>query len=1060
MLRLFIAILFFLGLAAGCVPQAVALDYPSYGGWTSGRIRGGGYLQNVVFAPSKPGRLYAYVDVAGAYRSDNGGRMWRMINSGLPAISGVLSCRTLDVDPRNEDVLLYAAGEQWSQNTIGLFRSQDGGETWSKVLVAQFYGNEDFRWAGTIIARDPASPDTVLVGTAGTGLWRSTDNGLTWAKSPGLDGVNPTDLKFDPSTPGRAWLSAQTLVPFNKPQLNGGFWRSDDGGLSWTRTIPSGPSEVVLKEGKLYGIFVTYVNSRPQGKAVKVSTDGVTWTDFGTGLPLSGTSEFDNVVEAIAVAGDRLVVGTAAGEFYTRKPTDSTWMKVVRASVDKGDWWGTVPADGGWYRYGKATASIVVDPADVNHWWFSDWYAGWESTNAGRDWTLRIEGLETTVIHCVVQDPANPKRVYLGMGDNGYFRSEDGGATWFWPDAFNNAKSIVTSPANPTRVYGVGTKSGEWRADGIFLSTDSGKTWQKSPMTGLPVSNFYNSIDVDPTRDKIVYVGARGDNVAGGGVYRSTDGGSTWSAFSTGISNPDTFFVWNIWETGRQLAVGADGSLIAINVSGTMYRRGAGADAWTSVSAGTGALVSVVGDRLEAGRFFAVGGGGVFRSTDSGATWTKVLARAATRIETDAVVADRVVVGTSDGVYLSRDAGATWEALDPLLPSRIGNPVCFAGERVIAGSPGNGAFWISIANSPPQILRDPLSQSAKQGGNVSFSVAVSGATQLQWRKDGNDLPGETSATLELTGVTAADAGRYSLLATNANGSVASQEAELRIGTLDTDGALYSLSVRSVAGSDAETLIAGFVVAGARDIPILVRASGPALAPFGVSETLVNPGILLHRHDPDFDAASSANWSDGGVAQFMTALFDKVGAFRFPEGSLDAAVAAHVAPGRFSAVVNSNGGRGIALVELYDISGDRLADSPSFKGISARSKVEAGGGALIAGFSIRGSSSLRLLVRASGPALEQFHVSGVLADPMLELYAASNGEKLVSNNDWHTDNGAEIASVAAAAGAFAFPPGSKDSALLYDLPPGGYTALCRGADGGTGVALIEVYVVSS
>jgi hypothetical protein len=128
-------------------------------------------------------------------------------------------------------------------------------------------------------------------------------------------------------------------------------------------------------------------------------------------------------------------------------------------------------------------------------------------------------------------------------------------------------------------------------------------------------------------------------------------------------------------------------------------------------------------------------------------------------------------------------------------------------------------------------------------------------------------------------------------------------------------------------------------------------------------------------------------------------------------------------------------------------------------ISARCYVGTGGNVAIAGFVVSGSASAdRFLIRAVGPTLSQFSVSGVLAQPVLTLYNSS-GTQIATNTGWGTNsNASEISAAFAATGAFILPSGSADSALLLNLAPGSYTAQVSGLNNTTGTALAEVYEV--
>jgi hypothetical protein len=129
-------------------------------------------------------------------------------------------------------------------------------------------------------------------------------------------------------------------------------------------------------------------------------------------------------------------------------------------------------------------------------------------------------------------------------------------------------------------------------------------------------------------------------------------------------------------------------------------------------------------------------------------------------------------------------------------------------------------------------------------------------------------------------------------------------------------------------------------------------------------------------------------------------------------------------------------------------------------ISARAQVETGGNVFIVGFVIGGSGTETLLIRADGPGLTQFGVNGTLAQPTLSVFDAT-GVVIASNTGWGTNsNPAMLANTAASVGAFALAPGSADCASIVSLSAGAYTAQISGANNTTGVALAEIYEVSS
>ena len=148
---------------------------------------------------------------------------------------------------------------------------------------------------------------------------------------------------------------------------------------------------------------------------------------------------------------------------------------------------------------------------------------------------------------------------------------------------------------------------------------------------------------------------------------------------------------------------------------------------------------------------------------------------------------------------------------------------------------------------------------------------------------------------------------------------------------------------------------------------------------------------------------------------------------------------------YTAIVRGvNNGTGIGVVEAYDL--DRTVDS-KLANISTRGFVQTGDDVLIGGLIVLGQNPLRVIVRAIGPSLP---VPGALADPTLELHDG-NGALIASNDNWRT--GGQEAEIIATT----IPPTNDlESAIVRNLAPGNYTAIVRGVNGTTGVALVEAY----
>ena len=270
----------------------------------------------------------------------------------------------------------------------------------------------------------------------------------------------------------------------------------------------------------------------------------------------------------------------------------------------------------------------------------------------------------------------------------------------------------------------------------------------------------------------------------------------------------------------------------------------------------------------------------------------------------------------------------------------------------------------------------------------------------------------------------------------------------------SDGFLRNLSTRGFVGSGDAILVAGFVVSGDTPKQVLVRAIGPTLADFGVTGVVSDPLLKLYNSS---NAVISSN-DDWGTDPSVPNASSTVGAFALPTGSADSALVTTLNPGAYTAQISGVGGAtGVGLVEIYDVDNQTPFSADKMLNVSTRGQV--GDQELIAGVIINGTTSKRVMIRAVGPTLSQFGVSGELADPVLRLVNQANGAVVRENNDWQMGNdGAEVAEAAARVGAFALPAGSKDAVLLITLPPGRYTALVNGASGSAGLAIVEVYEV--
>ncbi len=254
----------------------------------------------------------------------------------------------------------------------------------------------------------------------------------------------------------------------------------------------------------------------------------------------------------------------------------------------------------------------------------------------------------------------------------------------------------------------------------------------------------------------------------------------------------------------------------------------------------------------------------------------------------------------------------------------------------------------------------------------------------------------------------------------------------------TPTVLANISTRLPVGTGDNVLIAGFIVTGNQNKKVIVRAIGPSL---GLAGKLADPVLELH----DASGAlleTNDNWMDSPNKQ---AIIDSTIP---PKDPLESAIVRSVPPGNYTAIERGvNNGTGIGVVEAYDL--DTSANS-KLANIATRGLVQTGDNVLFAGTIVVGQASQKVIIRALGPSTG---VPGAMADPTLELRDA-NGNLLEANDNWMDSPNKQ-----AIIDSTIPPPNNAESAIVRTLTPANYTAIVRGVNNSTGIAVVEVYALN-
>ena len=531
-----------------------------------------------------------------------------------------------------------------------------------------------------------------------------------------------------------------------------------------------------------------------------------------------------------------------------------------------------------------------------------------------------------------------------------------------------------------------------------------------------------------------------GNNYGGRQFTRSTDGGLTWM-------NPINIPNSPAWGT---LDVDSTGNLFIGGVNLTTGR------IWCvrSINAKNGGVVPTF-DRSTA---VNLGGDIVFAEpiNPEGLVGQVFLA------------VDRSGTSTNDNVYMlasvqpfgftdgsdvmfvrSTDGGTTFSA-----PRRVNDdPVNHAkwhwfGTLSVAPSGRIDVVWYDTRNSPNNVTSQLFYSYSIDGGNTwSPNVAVSNPFNPFI-----GYPNQSKIGDYIT-IVSDDAGANVAYAATFNGEEDIYYVRIR----PAAASLGNVSTRAFVQTGENVMIGGFIVQGTGPKRVIIRAIGPELTQYGIADALANPRLELHNGTGAL-IASNDDWQTTILGGIITSnqVSDIQNSGHAPTAASESAIVADLQPGNYTAIVRGvNNTTGVALVEVYDLS---PATTSILGNISTRSFVQTGENVMIGGFIVQGTAPTRVIIRAIGPELTQYGITNALANPRLELHNGT-GALIGTNDDWQTTIlGGIITSnqVSDIQNSGHAPTAVSESAIIANLQPGNYTAIMRGVNNTTGVALVEVY----
>jgi hypothetical protein len=785
----------------------------------------GGEFNRVFVAPSQPTTLFANAgDAGGLFKSSNSGDSWQSISGGMAAASCDIHVNDLAIHPTQPNTIFAAT------SALGVCKSTDGGTTWTQLISGLPNDANSYQRRINSIAINPQTPTVLFAGTE-VGIYMSVNSGNTWTLS-GATNQPINSIAFAPSAANTAYASADD-----------GVFKTTDSGTTWVSASTG------LASGELAGLLTVSPASpntvflvAHEDTVYKTTNGGASWAASNTGA--SGAFFYGNVT--IDPTNTNTMFLTAVGSCGLCKSTDggATWTAVNPAGLPSG--------------FGTTTVIITTtfDPATPSRMFGGTPFGAYRSTNNGVTWSGISTGLNGLSIEAMALGGDSPASVFIEMPATG---SDEGAALFKLPGGalpFTNLGNVLSSgdltdvvvdPTNASIIYVVG---GDNCAQ-VYKSTNGGTSWTASNPSTVPASLCARALVMDPSTPATLYLGVQSQT---GGtqsavVYKTTNGGSSWTSVSTGLS----FGVQRIVVSKRTPALLYAGSINQVfkstNGGGSWSNVGSGLPSSSSNSSGGGRLaIDPTDDNIV---YFATNQG-VYGTTNGGTSWTakhggwpslhgKIFGANALAIDPNAPTTlyagtatptpgpvgsfqGQAALGT--GLYKSTDSGATWTVASNTLSGVNVSDVLFDGPRIYAAT-NNGVFKFAVVTTPTVTL----------SRNTLNFAATSSGTALSWQTPAQTVQLTVGSGTAVAWTATSDKPWLTVTPSSGSGSAALSVAVKFDSTLPASGTVTGNITLALTG-------AGNTVGPVAVTFALASPTAPAALPFGSFDTPVGDASVL------------------------------------------------------------------------------------------------------------------------------------------------------------------------------------------------------------------------
>ncbi len=710
----------------------------------SGQVHGIGRVSEMAFHPTDSNKLYAVSASGGLYLSSNKGQSWT-VSSGTETLPQT-SCSAICIDNTNDQIIYLCLGDaDYYSNDFGIYKTTNGGTTWTAANTGI-----STRMAVEILM-DPVNNQRLVAATS-SGVWRTTNGGTSWTQT--ITGGAFTDLERKPGN--NTTLYASTATAFYVSSDFGGTWTATTTGLS----IPAGNDGTRIAVSAATPATVYLGCTDANGVILKSTNSGVTFSTV-----YNSTTQCLPCYDANPTSGSQ-------GNYnfdLTANPTNASELLLIShcvwRSTDGGatwskrtDWYDEMHTDMHYIRW---------NPYNNNERWCANDGGVYKSTDPlATVWTPMSDGLGATEIYHAAQSPVTRELISIGTQDNG--------------ELYYTATGWKTN------------RGGDWGtrcvmdygATGTVYYTAEGDRRTLTPLGG---DQSYNSPWADNNNVRMDFVkGLPGTAFAGKD--------SLWRSMNLNGATPS----WSLLRAGTStlravISSRADSNILfAVNSAGQIIRSKnalAATPAFSVITAPgtTTNAASIATVRSNAAIVFLSCGSNVYRSADTGNTWTSITGTGLSGLNIRQIFHDdfstneRLFVNAGSFVHYKTNTTTAWtnHSAAAGLPTvanatdlMLFNPAPTAASVLRVSFYGRGVWETGLNNHLPPAIDFAADKTAVcPGDTVRFTKEIWGApvTSFLWTFAGG-VPATSTAAAPVVVYSTPGAYFVKLRATNANGT--------------------------------------------------------------------------------------------------------------------------------------------------------------------------------------------------------------------------------------------------------------------------------------------------